>query len=238
MRWSVIVPIKGARPFLAQAMGSILDQLPPDSEILLADNGPEPLSQDPPPEPIAYHWNGRDLGLYGSVNAAIRRSSGTLIHVLHDDDFLSKGFYKAMEAVRWDCPLQVGMYWIVDESDHTAGPVTYFEHCPAGILGGVPEQLTRENPFQACATVFTRGLWDTVGPFREDMPYAGDWEWLARAAAVCDFQFVPEALAYYRLHPGQGQHRLIEDGTAERDVATAQGRARELLQGRAAAKRG
>jgi hypothetical protein len=60
-------------------------------------------------ETVSFHRHPTRLGLAGNWNACIERAKGTLIHILHQDDFVESGYYNEIEALAAKFP-HVGLY--------------------------------------------------------------------------------------------------------------------------------
>jgi len=96
MRIGVLIPTYNRKGYLAQALGSVLDQTYRDLEILVIDNG----STDGTFEFMAsisdsrvkYVINENNLGMIGSINKGINTFSDDIkwCTILGDDDFLDK----------------------------------------------------------------------------------------------------------------------------------------------------
>ena len=226
--WSVIVPVYGRRQYLAQCLGSVLGQDPGPSEmeiVVVDDAGPEDLRGlvgELGRGRVAYHRNPATLGLYPSTNAALRRTRGRWIHILHDDDWVLPGFYRTMRAGIEAVPAGVGvafcMYTTQDERVGAAGAPAPFRAGP-GLLGrDFLARLATANPLNLPAVVFRRESFETVGLFREDLPYTADWEWYVRSAPFVGWHHQPETLACYRVHATNQTHDLARTGRTARDI--------------------
>ena len=78
-------------------------------------------------------------------------------------------------------------------------------------------RLAALNPLQISAVVIRRETFERLGLFREDLPYTGDWEFWFRAATKVPWLYVPNAVAYFRMHPGSQTRALLRQQF--RDVA-------------------
>lgn len=240
--WSVIIPTQCRRPaMLRQALNSVLCQHPgPDQmEILLQYNPTAPVeggSEGPFGPLVSFRDNGKDLGCYGSVNAAIRRARGEWVHVLHDDDWVEPEFYATMRAGLDDLPPSYGaascLYTNHDEGDRSTWTPTCFPRVSCDISRPLAEALTKNNPLNVPAVVIRRSAFEKVGPFREDLPFAADWEFYSRLLQVYDWWFVPANLANYRIHADQWWHEFVRNGTTAADLARVRQLASEYLEQR------
>ena len=241
---SVIVPVRERRQFLSQCLGSIFEQirglaLENELEIIVQDNAsPSPGMKDVVFEAsqglALYERNERDLGCYGSVNRAIRRSRGMWIHVLHDDDWVLPDFYdQVVKAFSRFVPA-AGSVFTHYKNVNTAPEQIQgdLEWSPLSFDGGSLDstpprepvlvdmlgKMVTGNPLQTCAVVFRRELYDQLGGFREDLPYTGDWEFWVRLALLGPWAYVPRTLAVYCWHATNETHAMTAIGETARSI--------------------
>jgi GT2 family glycosyltransferase len=169
-----------------------------------------------------YMRNPRNIGTFPSMNAAIRRSQGQWIHVIADDDWIGPGFYAAMESAiataPGECGAAVSHHINYREDTKVFQPATPLADGP-GILG-MPflARLAALNPLQIPAVVIRRETFERLGLFREDLPYTGDWEFWFRAATKVPWLYVPNAVAYFRMHPGSQTRALLRTAQTAEDL--------------------
>lgn len=237
--WSVVIPTRGERPrWLRVALAHVLAQNTGGTvlEILLQANGDvDPgaiapfLLPGPTGKPAVFpERNPADLGCYGSVNAAIRRAKGRWVHVLHDDDWVDTTFYARMRAAVEPLGPEYGAANCLYTNHHEDGTTwapPFFPKRAGSVRAALAGALPHGNPLQVAATVYRREVFGAAGYFREDMPYAADWEFALRLVQHYDWWFVPENLAHYRVHAGQESREMLGDGRARRDVLRVRGAA-------------
>jgi len=118
---AVIVSWNGMRQ-LPECLGALVPQLPPDSEVVLVDNGSADgtaawtRANHPQAHLIALPEN---LGFAGGVNAGLRAARGELLLLINDDAFAEPGFVAALLDVMRRQP-DIG----------AAGGVLLFAHRP------------------------------------------------------------------------------------------------------------
>ena len=225
--WSVIVPIYERTKYLPQCLGSILSQAgdATDLEILVQDDcssrDPAQLVANICGERAAYRRTTGRRGLYGNVNNALAHVSGQWVHILHEDDFVEAGFYKTMRRALEQQPQDVGMgccqYTNFNETDRARWSPQPFRN-GAGILENWVYQLAVQNPLNVAAVVHRRRVFETVGVFREDMPFTADWEYYVRSAVFYDWWYQPENLARFRVHPESQTTALSTQGRTAVDL--------------------
>jgi glycosyltransferase involved in cell wall biosynthesis len=226
--WSVIVPLYERRDFLPQCLDSVLSQDPgpAEMEICIADdaspNDLREFAEELGRGRVQYVRNDSNLGLYPSTNRAIRRARGRWLHILHDDDWVLRGFYATMRQGIESGPGSVGvamcMYSNLNTQHNSWWSPEPFR-TDAGLLGKeFLVRLARACPLNLSAVVYRRESFERVGLFREDLPCTADWEWYVRSALQVDWHYQPETLACYRVHSENQSHALARTGQDARDI--------------------
>jgi glycosyltransferase involved in cell wall biosynthesis len=225
--WSVIIPVHNRTLFLPECLGCVLDQAPaPDAmEIFVADDASPtdlgPLIQQHGRGRVRYLRTGRQRGLYGNLNDAMSHTTGRWIHVLHDDDLVLPGFYETLRRALERQPAPIAMActhytnW-KDQDGATWSPAPF--RAGPGLLEGWIEQLVMGNPLNVPAVVYRRTVFEQRGVFREDLPFAADWEMYLRAAAAFGWWYQPENLARFRMHRGNQTWLLNALGRTATDI--------------------
>ena len=226
--WSVIITSYKRADLLKHCLDKVLSQdINLDRmEILVADDDPQSefgaMVAAWSAGRANYMRNPRNIGTFPSMNAAIRRSRGRWIHIVADDDWIGPGFYAAMEGAIETAPgdfgAAVSRHVNYREDNKAFEPATPLAEGP-GILG-MPflARLAAVNPLQIPAVVIRRETFERLGLFREDLPYTGDWEFWFRAASKVAWLYVPNAVAYFRMHPGSQSRALMRTAQAAEDL--------------------
>jgi glycosyltransferase involved in cell wall biosynthesis len=151
-------------------------------------------------------------GRSAAANEGVRRL-GTEFLVLHDDDDLWAPSFLT-HAVAWlDAhPDDVGVVAqteIVYEAEQDGGSGAFHEIGRAPFWEGMTEirysDLIQINRFVPIAYLYRRTLHDEVGPYREDIHAAEDWEFNLRTAAVHHIGFLAgDPLAFWMQRVGVG----------------------------------
>ena len=226
--WSVIITSYKRADLLEHCLGKVLSQdINLDRmEILVADDDPQSefgaMVAAWSAGRAKYIRNPRNIGTFPSMNAAIRRSRGKWIHIIADDDWIGPGFYAAMEAAIARTPGESGV--AVSHHVNYREENKAFEPAPPlaegpGILG-MPflARLAALNPIQIPAIIIRRDTFERLGLFREDLPYTGDWEFWFRAASKVPWLYVPNAVAYFRMHSGSQTRALLRTAQTAEDL--------------------
>ncbi|MCA3316894.1 MAG: glycosyltransferase [Roseomonas sp.] len=226
--WSVVIPTYQRCELLKSCIESIMCQAVGEEhlEILVSDNDPASDIAVRVAEWTAgralYTRNPQNVGTFPNINAAISRTRGKWIHIIPDDDWIGPGFYAAMEGAITTATQQIGVavshHVNYREDNKVFQPTTPLADGP-GILGtSFLARLAALNPIQIPAVVMRRETFETSGLFREDLLYTGDWEFWFRAASKVAWLYVPNAVAYFRMHPGSQTRALLRTAQTAEDL--------------------
>jgi glycosyltransferase involved in cell wall biosynthesis len=232
--WSVFIPVCNRIEYLDQTLKCILDQDPgaPMMQIEVIDNstadyGVEALVQEIGKGRISYYQQPQHLSMAENWNTCIERSRGDLVHILHDDDYVSSTFYLKIERLAekyTDAGLLVSRCSGVDETGgllHVSGRLEAYEepsHDP------VPNFWP--NRIYCPGVVVRRSVYEKIGGFDPSVGAPADYEMWMRAIISCGIVALPNPEAYYREHRGSytGQNSdnakfLIECGRVAKKVS-------------------
>jgi len=227
---SVVMPCYNAAPYLAEAVGSALNQSYGNVEVVLVDDGSTDgsaeiaagLATDHPGRVIVAHSN--QMGPYPARNQALRRIRGNLVAFLDADDWWDptalEKLYAAMVAANAD--ITYCGWQNVGEGIHSEPyvPPEYETDDPVA-------HFVRTCPWPIHAALVKRVLVDRLGGFSERRYSSMDYDfWLRALALTRKIARVPEVLAYYRWH-GQGQvsamkwRQVLDALSAQKDFIKA-----------------
>lgn len=206
-RWSVVIPTYECAELLEPCLHSVLEAEPgSDAEIVVVDD----RSQDRPEavvdrigdERLRFVRNPENLGAIGNFNSCLREAAGHLVHLLHGDDMVESGFYRAADRAFDDNPA-VGMFTgrvtYVDDAGQPA-ETTRSERSPSGVWDAALDVLTVSNRIRPPSVAVRREMYERLGGFRPDFPHAADWEMWVRLAADTAVWYEDEVVARYRRH--------------------------------------
>ena len=221
--WSVVIPIYNRTRYLPDCLRSVLDQDPgPDQlEIIVQDDCSTedigPVVEAHGRGRIQHVRNDRNLGLYGNTNAGLARTTGSWIHVLHDDDWVQPGFYAAMRSAIEGAPGDVGVCCCRYTNHHEPEGTTWSPQPflpQAGRLDGWVFHIAVSNPLNIPAVVVKREVHERIGGYVSALSYTADWEFYIRSAARYPWWYIPDNLACYRVHPANLTKDLWNSGEA------------------------
>src|SRR5207253_8477520 len=143
-------------------------------------------------------------------HTCVRLAQGELVHILHGDDFVLPGFYRAVldAAARFpEMGLLCTRSFIVDEAGEIEGLSPRLRHME------VPTREVRPliyggNVIQTPSVVVRKSVYAQVGAFNESLVHVADWEMWVRAVATFGGVCVNKPLAAYRVFAAQDTARL------------------------------
>ncbi|MCW5798248.1 MAG: hypothetical protein LZF60_220141 [Nitrospira sp.] len=203
-RISIVTPCLNGRPFIEEAIQSVLDQDYPNVEHIIVDGG----STDGTLDVLKKYSHLRvisepDQGLYDALNKGVRLSTGDIIGHLNCDDLYEKRILG--EVAR--------MFAMSPEIDAICGGAEVFE-CNDGRDKRIIAQYMRPRDLELSvesvtlgpaitnARFFRRKIYEGVGLYNSRFRIAADREFLLRAALARTRSAAMQTVLYhYRVHP-------------------------------------
>ena len=181
----------------------VVDDCSPDGDV-------ERLVREIGGNRVAFSQTPQNLGLAGCWNTCIDRARGKWVHLLHQDDLVLPGFYKALAKVDAS-PENVGAAfcrhaWCDGDGKRSRVSQLHLEH--AGILNEFMNLIASQQRIQTPSVVVRRQVYEQLGGFRIDLGYTLDWEMWQRIGSKYPIWFEPEIRAVYREHRGAETSRI------------------------------
>jgi glycosyltransferase involved in cell wall biosynthesis len=204
---SVVIPTYNAPRFLIEAVKSVLAQTYTDYELIIIDDGSGPETREalePYMDRIRYIRQ-ENTGIAGARNCGIKEAHGKYVAFLdHDDLWLPEKLEKQM-ARAGECP-EAGVIYcdfvnfldIPGEQRELGDPFAKKKKPEGNVLAALFER----NFINTLVMLFKREVFEKVGGFDAGYKLILEYDMALRAAGEYDFARVPEALARYRIHPG------------------------------------
>ncbi|GAC1417967.1 MAG: hypothetical protein NVS1B13_13960 [Flavisolibacter sp.] len=150
---------------------------------------------------IGYFRQPQNVGSLKNFQTCINRSEGYLVHLLHGDDKVLKGYYQKMQYL-FDSYKDIGaafcgFYYIDENNKYMWGHSK--EAAEDGILTNWLLRIAKKQSLQYCTMTVKREVYEKLGAFY-GVTYGEDWEMWARIAKNYPVAYTPELLAEYRVH--------------------------------------
>lgn len=207
---SVIIPSYNSRQWVAKAIDSVLDQTYQNIEIIVIDDGSTDATKDfiqenyGKNERIRYLFQSNS-GVSRARNFGIEQAKGHLISFLDADDWLlPEKVARQVEFLQAHPEYQVAYcdFW---NAYNREGPleVPTGGWLIKGVSGQILPDLLARTVIIMHATLVRRECLEKGGSFREDLPYAEDWEfWMRLAGMGYQFGFLPHRDIIYYIREG------------------------------------
>jgi len=205
---SICIPTYNRAGMVGKAIDSALAQSYTNIEVLVVDNASgddiESVIAGYDDSRLQFFKNKENLGLFGNFNRCIELSKGKYIHILNSDDYINSNFTKTcVEFVETHPNVMMTFSSSVVLSDKEPIKVAVSDH---DIIYPAPELfrnlLATEISVTCPSVMVRREVYDSVGSFSCEYPYAGDYyQWL-KISKKFDAAFVANAIIYYR----EGDH--------------------------------
>jgi glycosyltransferase involved in cell wall biosynthesis len=193
---------------MTDTLSSILaDEYVDDSvEIIILDDcsdlNYEPYIRDIFGARIQYCRNPRNIGITDNHNRAISIASGEFVHILHQDDEIMPGFYRATIPPLKNDAENSAVFVRTDIIDEH-GKFVRRQHCEIaepGALENWQSKISQQQRIFFPSIVVRRSVYESVGGLNSALSFAFDWEMWSNISATGHIWYIPEILAKYRVH--------------------------------------
>ncbi len=192
-RFSVLIPTRNRPEYLPEAIDSVLKQSFADFELLLINDGDQPLRA--PDDKRIRVLDNHSRGAVPARNLGVREARGRYVAFLDDDDFWIDDFHLACaeEALG-----NAANFYFAD------GIMPFPAESKPRLFARDADafSLEHDNTILISAVCYARQLHDSLGWFDETLPYYWDWDWylrVARAGYTLHRHIVPAV--NIRIHP-------------------------------------
>ncbi|MCZ6691320.1 MAG: glycosyltransferase [Planctomycetota bacterium] len=200
---SVLIPTYDQPALLIETLESVFAQTYTDYEIVIVDDGSPPSTRDalrPFLDRLVYVRKERG-GIGSAKNAGLARCKGRFVAFLdHDDIWAREKLLVQIGALKEEPKYRVSYcrYEVTGTRDRPART-----RPRKGYSGMILDRLMERTLVRTSSClVVEREILRNIGPFREDLRVADDYEMLLRLAARHPFLFVDRVLLSYRQHAG------------------------------------
>jgi glycosyltransferase involved in cell wall biosynthesis len=203
---SVLIPTYNRSLMLKECVESVLAQSRPPQQILIVDDG----STDNTAEVARSFGNRVTLlskpngGKASALNLGLAQCAGDTVWICDDDDIAAKDGLKYLaEALESDPALGFvfGRFEIFEDTpeERRFFPPTYW---PRGEETNPKINFLEEMFTFQYAMLVRRSLYQSAGPFREDLVRSQDYEMALRLARNAKSSYVPHVIFFQRRHKG------------------------------------
>ena len=224
--WSVMIPAYNCSQFLEQTIKSVLSQDPglDKMQIEVIDDGSTDtdvgeLVMRVGNGRVQYHRKEQNMGSLRNFETCINRAQGSLVHILHGDDYVSDGFYNEIEKLFSQYP-EAGAaftdFHYVDEVGNNLYLDPAIQDSP-GLLADPISFIAEKQRIQPPAMVVRRSVYEKLGSFYA-VEYGEDWEMWARIASRFPIAHFPGHLACYRVHTHNITTQSLVSGQNIKDI--------------------
>ena len=194
---SIVLPVYNGSRYLRQSIESCMSQTYENIELIVVDDASKDDSveivrayRDPR---IALIRHERNRKLPAALNTGFRAASGAyLTWTSHDNYYIPTAIDELVQFLesRMGVDFVYSDEYIIDERDQTVqldrtGPV---------------ERLVEQSCLGGCF-LYTRAVYERLGPYDERLFLAEDYDYWLRALAAFKLAHLDRPLYYYRLHP-------------------------------------
>jgi glycosyltransferase involved in cell wall biosynthesis len=216
-----MIPTYNCANYLERTLRSVLEQAPKADvmQIEVVDDcstkdDPEAVVRDVGRGRVSFYRQPQNVGPIRNFNTCVARSVGQIVHILHGDDVVLPGFYKALQEAFDKEPLLGAAfcrYIFVDEKDNHVLLSAHESHS-AGVLESFLERIAVSCIIQTPSIVVKRSVYENLGGYCLELFHAGDWEMWKRIGAYYPVWYEPQPLACYRMHPASHSSSLVKSG--------------------------
>ena len=221
---SVFIQAYNLEQYIGECIQSVLDQKGDlDIEIIIVDD----CSTDNTLSNIRKFFdtrirvivNNSNKGCIETANIGYSAAKGDYCARLDGDDRYRPDFLNSVIPILENNP-NVGVVYgdiaMVDSAGRISSPLGCIgnQRGNRSQVGNELIPLLLKNYLPAPTTIGRTKIWQSLLPIPPSLHYL-DYYMTTQAAHVCDFAFVNEVLADYRIHPGNQHSRMVLDKTGE-----------------------
>src|SRR5882672_1335895 len=212
VKGSILLPVYNGSKFLRESIESVLGQSSSDFELIIWDDHSTDQSADIIDsycDPRIHKYsNPVNLGLFKTLNLAIREATGDWIHLWSQDDVMKSNCLETESQFIQKHP-EVGMCYcavdVIDENGSVILPTPY-DWTPDVVPPALAAQIMFYHGSisgNISNVILNKRVLEKVGLFREDMRIAADFEMWVRISGKYSIGHIDQPLILLRSHSGQ-----------------------------------
>ena len=198
---SILVPMYNTPVnFFEELVEYLINQTYKNWELCLADGSPSKNEEIEKickkDNRIKYNYTGKNLGISGNTNEALKMATGDYIGLLDHDDLLSvNALYEIVKAVNEDKSIE---FIYTDEDKITTMDKPRFDPY---FKSDFAIDTLRANNYICHFSVFRKDLMEKLGGFRSKYDGAQDYDIIIRMAETAkNIKHIPKILYHWRVH--------------------------------------
>jgi len=209
----VITKTKNRPILLKRAIQSVANQSFENWTHIIINDGGDPAPVEAIVRELAPNFRSKtklihnqvSSGMEAASNLGIRNGTGALVVLLDDDDTWHPNFLSTCVETLAKAPQLKGVVTRTSRVEERIVGNKIVEFKKFEVLPPLKSvslsELVSKNLFTTNAFVYRRTAWEVVGPYREDLPVLGDWEFNIRFLSHFDVEVVKLPLAFYHTRP-------------------------------------
>lgn len=198
---SILVPMYNTPVnFFSELVEYMINQTYPNWELCLEDGSPEKNKEIEKickkNDRIKYNYTGKNLGIAGNTNEALKNVTGDYIALLDHDDLLPANcLYEVVKAINEDPSIE---FIYTDEDKITTTDKPRFD---PHFKPDFAIDTLRSNNYICHFSVFRKDLMDKLGGERSKYDGAQDYDIIIRMAEIAkNIKHIPKVLYHWRVH--------------------------------------
>lgn len=205
---SALLPTHRNDAYLQEAVASILCQTFRDFELIVVADG---LHVNLPDDSrIKLICNPSQIGLPASLNKALNASVGQFITRIDSDDLCPP--FRIEKLLAENKPVVTSRYKRIDAGGRDITD-EWMDEANRVAADEIHDRIWNENLIVGPAPMWTREVYETIGPFDEVMTVASDYNYWLRVLDKFPIHIVDDVLYFHRKHAGT--HRANNYGNID-----------------------
>jgi len=203
---SILVNCFNGEKFLSEAINSIINQSYSNWEVIFWDNQSTDSSADIfksfQDKRLKYFLAPSHKNLAAARKEAMTKVLGEWVAILDTDDIWTHDkLEKQVHMITTTSQKKLGLIYgkcihFTDKDQYTV--YKYSTFCPTGSIF---DELLYGNSFISWPSVFfSMEAYRNVGGFNDDYPIATDYDLILKISTSYSFDYIPDTIAYYRIH--------------------------------------
>lgn len=224
--WSVMIPTFNCAKYLRQTLECVLDQDPGPERMQIevvddcsTKDDPEAVVKDIGKGRVAFYCKPKNGGAISNFNTCIERSNGHLVHILHGDDYVTRGFYEEILGLKRRVP-DAAFFGCRNFGVDEDGVINWVSpRIPELESGGnSAASFYYGTAMQFCGVVIRRDFFEKYGGFLSSLVHTSDCEMWTRAISLGGGIASSRVLSNYRMFSSNDTSKLMQTAENIRDL--------------------